>query len=243
MWFLLKRQTLKVVKNIFKRLGININWRSKPSFVKIIESNNITVVLDVGSNSGQFAKILREYGYKKKIVSFEPTKVAHKNLIKSSLNDSSWVVHPRVAIGDKLSNVKINIAGNNGESSSILEMGSTHKESAPHSLYVGKEDVDIITIDSIYGDYIDKNDNVMLKIDVQGYEDHVLIGTKNNISNIKIIKLEMSIVSLYEGDKLFNFYFSKLESLGFKIWDLEPGHRKSTNGRLLQFDAIFVKNN
>ena len=42
------------------------SWKIKPSFIKIIESNNITVVLDVGSNSGQFAKILREYNYKKK---------------------------------------------------------------------------------------------------------------------------------------------------------------------------------
>ena len=83
----------------------------------------------------------------------------------------------------------------------------------------------------------------MLKIDVQGYEDQVLMGAKNNIDKIKLIKLELSLVNLYEGDKLFNYYFSKLEALGFKIWDLEPGHRNPYNGKLLQFDGIFVKDN
>ena len=53
----------------------------------------------------------------------------------------------------------------------------------------------------------------------------------------------MSLVNLYEGDKLFNYYFSKLNSLGFEIWDIEPGHRTKSSGRLLQFDAIFVKSN
>ena len=42
-------------------------------------------------------RILRENGYKK-IISFEPTKVAHQNLIKSSLNDDLWIIHQRVAI-------------------------------------------------------------------------------------------------------------------------------------------------
>jgi len=34
-----------------------------------------------------------------------------------------------------------------------------------------------------------------------------------------------------------------LESLGFVIWDLQPGFRDKLSGRLLQFDAILVKKN
>ena len=36
-------------------------------------------------------------------------------------------------------------------------MGQTHKESAPHSLYIGEEDVDQITIDTIFEKYAKKN--------------------------------------------------------------------------------------
>tara|TARA_Y100000741_G_C18200315_1_gene537331 strand:+ start:252 stop:983 length:732 start_codon:yes stop_codon:yes gene_type:complete len=243
MWLIIKKHISKSIVLLFKKLGIKISKYTKPSYIKIINKNEITVIFDVGANSGQFGKILRENGYKKKIISFEPTKVAHQNLIKSSLNDNLWIIHQRVAIGNENKKVKINVAGNNGESSSVLQMGQTHKESAPHSLYIGEEDVDQITIDTIFEKYVEKNDKTMLKIDVQGYEDHVLEGVKNNINKIQLIKLEMSLVSLYQGDKLFSFYISKLETLGFKIWDIEPGHRKLSNGRLLQFDAVFVKSN
>ena len=243
MWLMLKKKISKSLILIFKKLGIKISKYTDPGYIKIINNSGVTVVLDVGANSGQFGKILREHGYENKIISFEPTKVAHQNLVKSSLKDNYWIVHQRVAIGNENKKVRINVAGNNGESSSILQMDQTHKESAPHALYIGEEDVDQITIDSIFEKYIKKNDKIMLKIDVQGYEDRVLDGIKNNIEKIHLIKLEMSLVNLYQGDKLFHYYISRLELLGFKIWDLEPGHRKKSNGRLLQFDALFVKNN
>lgn len=242
MWLIVKKKIYKSIILIFKKFGIKISRYIYPSYIKIINNNGITVILDVGANSGQFGKILREHGYKNKIISFEPTEVAHKNLVKSSFKDDNWIVHQRVAVGDENKKVRINVAGNNGESSSILQMGQTHKESAPHALYISEESVDQITIDSIFEKYITKNDNIMLKIDVQGYEDRVLDGIKDNIDKVDLIKLEMSLVNLYQGDKLFNYYISRLEPLGFKIWDLEPGHRNKSNGRLFQFDALFVKN-
>ena len=168
MWLIIKKHISKSIVLLFKKLGIKISKYTKPSYIKIINKNEITVIFDVGANSGQFGKILRENGYKKKIISFEPTKVAHQNLIKSSLNDDLWIIHERVAIGNENKKVKINVAGNNGESSSVLQMGQTHKESAPHSLYIGEEDVDQITIDTIFEKYVEKNDKTMLKIDVQG---------------------------------------------------------------------------
>ena len=243
MWFMLKKKVFKFIIILFKKVGLRIERYKKPSYIDIIEENNVSLIFDVGANSGQFAKTLRENKFKKKIISFEPTKKAYHKLVKSSLNDDFWIVHPRVAIGNKIGQTKINVAANNGESSSILEMGSIHKESAPHSVYVDEETVDLITIDSIFDNYAKKDDNIMLKIDVQGYEDQVLVGAKDNINKIKLIKLELSLVNLYEGDKLFNFYFSKLQDLGYKIWDLEPGHRKSYSGRLFQFDALFVRDN
>ena len=239
----MKKRIFKFIRILFKKIGLKIERYVKPSYMKIIEEQDISLVLDVGANSGQFANILRENDYRKKIISFEPTKAAYQKIIKSSHHDNFWIIHSRTAIGDKTGKTKINVASNNGQSSSILKMGLTHKESAPNSTYIGEEEVDLITIDLIFDEYVKKNDNVMLKIDVQGYEDQVLMGAKNSIDKIKLIKLELSLVNLYEGDKLYDYYFSKLEAMGFEIWDFEPGHRNPYSGKLLQFDAIFVKNN
>ena len=231
----------KIIKMLFKSFGLRIRHYKEPSYIKIIKKLGITVVLDVGANVGEFALSLREHDYKGKIVSFEPVKAAHKRLFINSSLDSLWTVHSRVALGSEIGTAKINVAGNNALSSSILEMGLAHKESSLESIYVGKEDVPIITIDSIFERYVGNNDTVLLKMDVQGYEDFVLIGAKSNIKNIAAIKLELSLTTLYEGGKLYDFYFSKLKTLGYDIHDLEPGYRHPQSGRLLQFDSIHVK--
>ena len=144
-------------------------------------------------------------------------------------------------MGERNGVVKINIAGNSAESSSVLDMGSAHKESAPHSQYISNEDVKLITLDSVFNDYVRTNDEVLLKIDGQGYEERVLMGAADSIKKVRAIKLECSLVSLYEGDKSYKFYFDWLEKLGFILFDLEAGHAHPTTGWLLQFDAVFVR--
>ena len=231
----------RLIKLFFKSIGLRIRHYSEPSYTKIINHLGATIVFDIGANAGQFANSLREHGYKGKIISFEPTKEAYESLLKTSLSDKNWVVHPRAALGDKIEPTIINVAGNKALSSSILEMGETHKESAPDSLYTSKENVHLITVDSIFEKYVENKDIVFLKIDVQGFEEQVLNGAKISLNKIAAIKLELSLSSLYEGDKLYDFYISKFQKLGFKIWDLEPGHRHPATYILLQFDGIFVK--
>jgi hypothetical protein len=101
--------------------------------------------------------------------------------------------------------------------------------------------VKLITLDSVFSDYVSASDEVLVKIDVQGYEERVLIGAIDSIKKVRAIKLECSLVSLYEGDKTYEFYFDWLKKLGFALFDLEAGHAHPITGRLLQFDAVFVR--
>ena len=162
-------------------------------------------------------------------------------MLSFSRKYDNWMIHPRCAIGEKSRKTFINISGNDGMSSSILEMGEKHIKSAPKSIYIGKQKVEVITIDSIFKKYYKKRDKVLLKIDVQGFEDQVIEGAKLSLNDISAIKLELSLANLYEGDKIYKYYLDKIESLGFVIWDLQPGFRDKSTGRLLQFDAIFVR--
>ncbi|MEM8750015.1 MAG: FkbM family methyltransferase [Pseudomonadota bacterium] len=200
----------------------------------------INVVFDIGANRGQFATELLENGFTGQVISFEPTQKAYEELVKSAERHQNWHVHPRVAVGEKDATVSINVAGNSAASSSILDMGDLHKTSAPESQYVGVEEVKLTTLAAVFHQYAGNDDKVFLKIDVQGYEENVLSGALPIISKVGVIKLECSLVSLYEGDKVYQFYFDWLQSLGFVLWDLEPGYRHRETGRLLQFDATFV---
>ena len=231
----------KIINKILKPFNIKLIRPKKPRLLTILERFNINLIFDIGANDGEFAKTISNSGYKGRIISFEPTTDAYKSLKVNASKYSNWAVYDQVAVGNENSIIEINIAGNNAASSSILQMGETHKESAPKSKYIGVENVRQIKLDSIFKKYFKNEGQVMLKIDVQGYEEQVLLGIQKYIKDIQIIKLECSLVSLYEKDKTFEFYFDWMKELGYTLYDIEPGHANIKKGQLLQFDAVFVR--
>ena len=60
-------------------------------------------------------------------------------------------------------------------------MLESHSSVAVGSAYVGSERVPIFKLDSIANRYIEKNSNLFIKIDTQGYEWQVLGGGGGNI--------------------------------------------------------------
>ena len=232
-----------IVQGLFKKFNLQINYINdgRPRYIKALESLGINLVLDIGANSGQFASSLLSNGFKGRIVSFEPTSSAYNLLKKNSEGFRNWIIHERAAVGDECGRAKINIAGNEAASSSILEMGHIHKQNAPSSIYIGSEETKLITLDSIFDNYFAIDDKCLLKIDVQGYEDKVLGGALRTLQRVSAVKLECSIVSLYHGDKTYEYYFSYFEELGYKLFDIEAGFSNPQTGQLLQFDAFFIR--
>lgn len=85
----------KTIKKIFNLFGLHLskfNAHMIPAYqtVQILKAQNIDVVFDVGANIGQFASELRAYGYKGKIVSFEPLPEAYKELVNNAKGDKNW---------------------------------------------------------------------------------------------------------------------------------------------------------
>lgn len=208
--------------------------------IKIMNYCNINILFDIGANNGQYAKKLREIGYKGKIVSFEPLKSAFELLRKSSSNDNNWIIN-NYALGNEDTHSIINIAGNS-QSSSILKMLPKHLKSAPESKYVSEEKIEIKKLDSVFSSFCNENENnIMLKIDTQGYEKNVIDGAEKFLSHVMIIQLEMSIVPLYESEMLYIDMIDYLNHKGFQLFSLENGFSDLVSGQLLQVDGIFVK--
>jgi FkbM family methyltransferase len=203
---------------------------------------NIDFVFDVGANEGQFAKEIRSCGYGGHIVSFEPLSKAHNTLVRLSASDEKWDVHPRCALGDHIGEIEINIAGNSA-SSSLLPMLDSHLSAAPHTAYVGKEPVSLLTLDSISSDYISQFKNPFLKIDTQGYEWAILDGSLNTLPYIRGVLLELSLVPLYEGQYLWQEVLERLELSGFTLWAMQPEFIDPNDGRTLQINGIFFRKN
>lgn len=209
--------------------------------VSSLQTFEIDLVLDIGANAGQFASGIRQYGYKGRIVSFEPLSQAHAELQKSSAEDPLWEAHPRCALGNHVGEVEINIAGNS-QSSSILPMLESHRSAAPDSAYQDKEVVTIKTLDAVAGHYLNNAHAAFLKIDTQGFEWLVLDGARDTLPHIKGILVELSLVPLYAGQHLWQEVINRLEAEGFTLWAFQPGFSDQVSGRSLQVDGIFYRN-
>lgn len=230
--FLLKSYLLKVMQ-LFD-LGVVRVYRDPIDFFEI------DLLLDVGANIGQYASLARGNGYKGSIVSFEPLKDAHSFLVKISKSDSLWSVHPRCAIGSDDAMIDINVA-KNSYSSSVLPILESHVSAAPKSQYIKKYKTNLVKLDSIFDKFYDSK-KIFLKIDTQGYEKEVLDGVSQNLKNISVVQLELSTVYLYEGQELYDYYFSFFDKKDFTLWSLEKGFSDKNSGKMLQFDAVFVNN-
>ena len=237
----------KFLKYIFRKFGLEINILNTDNsgsfqIARIIKHFNITTVYDIVANTGQYASELYELDYNGKIISFEPISAPYKKLCVNSRRNNNWYIHEKCALGNNNNTININIS-KNSVSSSILPILKTHVDSAKDSKYIDTENVKVITFDSIFKSYYSKKDKSLLKIDTQGFENEVLDGASNSLSDITLIQCELSIVPLYENQKLYNEMVKKIESLGFTLWSIRSGFTNRDNGRTLQVDGIFVNNN
>lgn len=216
--------------------------RSNPDLqvVCCLRKLGIDLVLDVGANEGQFASAIRSFGYSGRIVSFEPLSSAHGRLVRASKRDPRWEVHPRCALGDYDGEVMINVS-NYSVSSSILEMSPLHLEAEPRSHNLGQEKVDIFRLDSLLPPYLAGSRNRFLKIDTQGFEWQVLHGGEGSLSAFTGILCELSLVALYQGQRLWLEIIEHLRQKGFGLYALQPGFVHPLDGRTLQVNAIFCR--
>ena len=234
------------IRNLLRRNGIEVSryfpeldWER--NFMRQLQSHRVNVVLDVGANSGQYATGLRAAGFTGRIVSFEPLSGPFAALERSASTDPRWECR-RCALGDVDGTISINVAGNEGASSSALPMLKRHQDAFPPANYVGTEQVPMYRLDSLAPDVLRPNDVAFLKVDVQGFEKQVLGGGSSTVRDRCVgLQLELSFQPLYEGGMLIGEALDLVDSLGFTLSGLQPGFTDPRNGRMLQADGIFFR--
>ncbi|MDH3457447.1 MAG: FkbM family methyltransferase [Gemmatimonadota bacterium] len=204
---------------------------------RLLKTYGIETVLDVGANVGQYGQQLRSIGYHGRIVSFEPLKGAYAKLREVTRGDRSWETL-NYALGDTEGTAVINIAANS-YSSSILDMLPSHVEAAGESYYVGKEEITIKTLDTVFPSVCPTRSHVLLKLDTQGFEKKVLLGAAQSLGIIDTIQLEMSLVPLYRGEALFDELYHILRDAEYTLVGVEQGFSDKQTGQMLQIEGTF----
>ena len=132
--------------------------------------------------------------------------------------------------------VTFNVA-NNGESSSILELG-THKQEHPHIHYVKSYSCKTKTLSTVIKDEnIDIKNINFLNLDIQGAELKALKGMEKYLKDIDYIYSEINKKELYIGCALLEEIDEYLQQFGFSRVET------SMCGNFGWGDAFYIKMN
>jgi FkbM family methyltransferase len=234
-----------VIVGLARRAGVDVRrhdpWGSLAARrQRWLLAEEIELVLDAGANSGQYGAELREHGYRGAIVSFEPGAAAYQGLERAAAADPLWRCR-RVGLGERAGRLALNVASNEGASSSFLSFGEAHFASAPLVTYAGTETVDVSTLDELAGEGLFPQGRTWLKLDVQGYELHVLEGARHTLPRIHALELELSLVGLYDGQPLFDQLLRFVQEAGFRTVDVAPEFVDPRTGRMLQVNLLAIR--
>jgi len=203
---------------------------------QLLARAGVDVVLDVGAAAGAYAGTLRAFGYRGRIVSFEPVAETFAALRARSAGDPLWDAR-NCALGDAAGTATISLAG---DSSSLLPMGEAHRRAAPDVLVTGEQAVTVERLDDIAGEVIGAGTAPFLKLDTQGFERQVLAGAAATLPSVVGLQLELSFVELYRGSMLVDEAVSWAYGNGFVLVGIERGFIAPT-GQALQADGIFLR--
>jgi FkbM family methyltransferase len=228
----------RLARPYLNRLGIDIVPHGRYPFTAHLRRLGITLILDVGANIGQFVEGIRRGGFTGSIVSFEPVKQAFDELSQRATTDDRWLaVHS--ALGAESGKASINVS-NHTTMSSFRTIKSHFVTTRSWAGISRHEIVPITTLDAVFSDYVDLSDRVLLKIDVQGFEDQVLLGASQSLPHIAAVQLEAAITPTYEDEPELSEYIASLRRQGFRMIDLREIDRDADQ-RIEQVDAFFER--
>lgn len=170
-------------------------------------------LIDVGANKGQFSLVVRKLFPKTRIVAFEPLPEAANRYERLFGDDKRTTLH-RLALDTSAGERTFYVADRN-DSSSLFRPGPGQK-TAFGSALSHEITVQTARLDEV----VDPDDliaPVLLKIDVQGAEQHVIRSAGNLLDHVDHIYVETSFVELYEGQSLFSDVFRELNAKGYRI--------------------------
>jgi FkbM family methyltransferase len=232
----------EVVKALFLKLGLSIRFAkhtriAETSFLDLL-SENVDCVLYVGANRGQMMEKFFKNFPATPIIMYEADPRLAAFLEKKY--GGALVTVRNKAVGSENGKSDFYVStGTDGQSSSLLHMGDRHLKWSPESAQRETIEVETIALDTeqLFG-----YKSIFLKIDIQGFELEAFKGATNLLKNVVAIDVEVSTVSMYDGDCNWLEVSNFLAALDFQLFDIDPWfHDHTTNNELLQADFRFVR--
>jgi FkbM family methyltransferase len=216
-----------------RALGIPVGAYSL--FERVSRIADINGVLDIGANTGQFARWASAFFAGKPIHCFEPLPDCLAGLRSLAALNASLVIHP-YALGESDAKQEMRL-NDYSPSSSLLNMTERHHDLWPKTRNDRPIEIEVRRLDSFDDQF---REPLFMKLDVQGYELHVLRGGENALKKVAVLQLEVLFEPLYEGQTDLRTLMNFLAERGFSFVDFADERRLGAGRDLVYADALFV---
>lgn len=221
-----------------------ITWKkfSLSSFkiVKRLTSAGVVpmTVIDVGANTGQFSVAASNEFHCADIYPIEPDP---RTATKLRQNVPPLIAANIItkAVGERDGTIVFNVNADS-QVSSILPLGHDRQRAFPNSVVMQQISVPLTTLDSIFS-ATPLAKPILLKIDVQGYEDQVIAGASNFLDSVSWVVMEVSFARLYEGEQDFMSIIGLMSNHGFRFVRPLNFHQAGKSLDIIEMDALFER--
>lgn len=241
----MKNKLKTIINSIIKTTGYqfvrvpSLNLDIANGKYEWLQQLKINTIIDIGANNGQFLRFISKVLKDVKIYSFEPINECYLNLEKLK-NEIDCLEVFNIALGDDDTETTF-FQSEFSASSSLVEMANLHSTLFPHTQNYKKDIISVKKLDSFI-DKIPIIPRLLIKIDVQGYENKVLTGGRKFIKMADILFIESSYFELYKNQWLFYELNEYLYSQGFFFSGNLEQITAPQNNLTVQADAIYLKN-
>jgi FkbM family methyltransferase len=203
-----------------------------------IRALNIATVIDIGAHVGDFAFTAHPLFPRAQFYSFEPLPDCYDQMLQHLTHLPRHQAF-NCALGNHSGELTLQRSAQS-HSSSFLTMTEAHKVAFPDSAGSTPVTVRIERLDDIAPQlHIDLP--LLIKMDVQGYEDQVLRGGERTVRQAALLIIETSFCTLYEGQPLFADIYRILTDWGFRYAGALDQLRDDNDGSIIQEDSLFTR--
>jgi FkbM family methyltransferase len=232
-----------VVRKLVRGLGYDLLKARHSPAANLLGLRNYPIrsILDIGAATGGFARSMRREFPDAHISCFEPLPDSFARLAAWAGSQGGAVTAINLALGAESGSVEMHRHLDFSDSSSILPTTRTPERLRDHTRRQERITVRQATLDEAAAalDPAPAPD-LLIKADVQGYEDRVIRGGRATFARARACIVEACMKPLYDGQASFGDLVRSLDDLGLDY----AGNLVQycgADGRAVFVDALFIR--